>query len=147
VAEGQPAGGGLWRWILGGVVVGGVVLGLLVAAYAVGRHQGHVTTVTAPASRVASTTPARTTPRGAGHPAGAAASVAAGKAKFVAVCSGCHLQAGTTAGGVGPKLQGLGLARTRIATQVMKGGGPMPGNLVTGADLDNVVAYVLSIQR
>lgn len=84
-------------------------------------------------------------PAGGGGGAAATGDVAAGKAKFDSTCGGCHTNGGQQAG-VGPKLAGLGLAKARIETQIKNGGGPMPANLVTGTDLDNVVAYVLSIQ-
>jgi cytochrome c551 len=80
---------------------------------------------------------------GGGEPAG---DVEAGLAVFQASCTGCHLADGTEAGGVGPKLAGLGLTEQRIHDQVVNGGGAMPAGLVSGEDLDNVVAYVLSIQ-
>jgi len=70
---------------------------------------------------------------------------AAGKTFFVATCQGCHSNAGNTAG-FGPKLAGLGLAEQRIHDQVVNGGGGMPPGLAQGTDLDNVTAYVLSIQ-
>ena len=47
---------------------------------------------------------------------------------------------------MGPKLAGLGADAESIRNQVINGGGAMPGGLVSGADLDNVVAYVVSIQ-
>ena len=53
---------------------------------------------------------------------------------------------GTEAGGVGPQLSGLGLSTDAITTMVVDGGQIMPAGLVSGDDLDNVVAYVESIQ-
>ena len=80
---------------------------------------------------------------GGGAPAGDAA---AGMTFFASTCAGCHLNNGTAAGGVGPKLAGLGLTADRVRNQVINGGGAMPPGLASGTDLDNVVAYVLSIQ-
>ncbi|MBU6362848.1 MAG: cytochrome c oxidase subunit II [Acidobacteria bacterium] len=71
---------------------------------------------------------------------------AAGKAVFEAKCSGCHAGLGTQAGGVGPKLAGINWSDEQIRTQVKNGKGAMPGGLVNGTDLANVVAYVQSIQ-
>ncbi len=65
---------------------------------------------------------------------------------FKASCTGCHLNDGTEAGGVGPKLEGLGLSAETIKNQVVNGGGAMPPGLASGADLDAVTAYVVSIQ-
>ena len=87
-------------------------------------------------------TPATTETGGGG---GGAGDVAAGKAKFVETCQGCHSAAGTEAG-VGPKLEGIGWSAAQITKQIENGGGPMPGGLVSGTDLDNVVAYVVSLQ-
>ena len=53
---------------------------------------------------------------------------------------------GTAGGGVGPMLAGAGLTEQEIRDQVINGGGAMPAGLAQGQDLDNVVAYVLSIQ-
>lgn len=71
--------------------------------------------------------------------------VAAGQATFQGVCQGCHPNGGQEAG-VGPQLAGGGRAEDLIRTTVQNGKGAMPGGLVSGEDLDNVTAYVLSIQ-
>lgn len=100
-------------------------------------------TITAPAA----TPPAAggTTSKGGGG-AAPAGNAAAGEQVFARSCTSCHLGDGKQAGGVGPQLAGLGLTADRIHTQVVNGGGPMPPGLVSGKDLDNVVAYVVSIQ-
>lgn len=74
--------------------------------------------------------------------------VAAGEMAFAATCSGCHLNDGQDAGGIGPQLAGMGLDAPYIEDTVVNGraGGAMPAGLVSGPDLENVVAYVLSIQ-
>lgn len=74
-----------------------------------------------------------------------AGDVAAGKATFESVCQGCHGNGGQDAG-VGPKLAGLGRTPDQIKSQIQKPIGTMPPNLVSGADEDNVVAFVASIQ-
>jgi cytochrome c551 len=107
-------------------------------------------TISAPAS----TSPAAPSGGGASTsgaaPSGGGAAVkgdvAAGKTFFAATCTACHMQDGMAAGGIGPKLAGSGFDAETIRHQVEVGGGPMPGGLATGTDLDNVVAYVLSIQ-
>ena len=76
---------------------------------------------------------------------GAAGDATAGKATFEATCQSCHVKAGTEAG-VGPVLADRGLTADRIRTQIVNGGGAMPPNLVSGGDLDNVVAFVVGIQ-
>lgn len=71
--------------------------------------------------------------------------VAAGQTVFESTCQGCHANLGQDAG-VGPKLAGGGRAEDLIRTTVEKGRSIMPPGLATGEDLDNVVAFVLSIQ-
>jgi len=96
----------------------------------------------APASTAPATTaeaPAATAPVGPGD-------VAAGKQVFVAAsCAGCHKGIGTKPG-YGPKLAGTGLSTAEIRTTVIEGGSLMPGGLVEGQDLADVVAYVESLQ-
>ncbi|MGE0028704.1 MAG: cytochrome c [Thermoleophilia bacterium] len=89
---------------------------------------------------------ATTTTGGGGGGGASAGDKEAGLVVFQQSCTGCHLGDGMEDGGVGPKLAGLGLDETTIKNQVVNGGGPMPAGLVSGVDLDNVVAYVLSIQ-
>jgi mono/diheme cytochrome c family protein len=79
--------------------------------------------------------------------ASAGGDIAAGKTSFEGACQGCHLAGGTQAGGVGPKLSGMGLPLAKIKMQIMNGGGGMPGGLLSGTDLDNAAAYVESIQK
>lgn len=71
---------------------------------------------------------------------------AAGETFFAATCSGCHMDNGKAAGGVGPKLAGLALTADLVKTTVTNGRGVMPPGLASGTDLDNVTAYVLSLQ-
>jgi mono/diheme cytochrome c family protein len=72
--------------------------------------------------------------------------VQAGQTFFAATCTSCHLNDGRDAGGVGPRLAGQGLDEQTIRTTVENGRGAMPGGLAQGEDLDNVTAYVLSLQ-
>lgn len=96
---------------------------------------------TAPAEGGGATTEA------GGEGGGAAAGDAAdGEEFFASTCTTCHLNNGTEAGGVGPQLAGAGLDEPTIRTTVENGRGAMPPGLASGEDLDNVVAYVLSIQ-
>ena len=48
-------------------------------------------------------------------------------------------------GGVGPQLKGRPLTMDKVKTQITNGGGGMPGGLVSGTDMSNVAAYVMSI--
>ena len=105
----------------------------------------------APATTAATTAPATTAPATtAAAPASTApvgpGTAAAGKQVFVAAsCGGCHKGLGTKPG-YGPKLAGKGLSEAQIRTTVIEGGQLMPGGLVEGQDLADVVAYVLSLQ-
>jgi mono/diheme cytochrome c family protein len=81
-----------------------------------------------------------------GGGAAAAGDAAAGMQVFASTCTSCHLNDGNDAGGVGPKLAAAGLTADVIRNQVVNGGAVMPAGLVSGTDLDNVVAYVVSIQ-
>lgn len=100
-------------------------------------------TVTAPSA----STPAESTPADTGGGGGedVKGDAAAGETVFASSCGGCHTNGGQEAG-VGPKLAGAGLQAAAIETQIINGKGAMPGGLVSGDDLDNVVAYVVSIQ-
>ncbi len=73
---------------------------------------------------------------------------AAGKTVFLASCQGCHPSARTAT----PTSHNLPLSTTKMdeaqtKTQIEIGSPGMPGGLASGADLDNVVAYVLSIKQ
>jgi mono/diheme cytochrome c family protein len=102
-------------------------------------------TVTAPAA----TAPAPAPAGGADEPPAAPAGDAtAGMQVFAATCTSCHLNDGNDAGGIGPQLKGAGLTAAVIDDTVTNGrpGTAMVGGLVTGADKENVEAYVLSLQ-
>ena len=97
-----------------------------------------------PTTTEATSPPATTEPPTDGIDA--ADPVAAGLEFFKGTCAGCHLGNGTEAGGVGPQLEGRGVDEQRIRDQVTNGGNQMPAGLASGTDLDNVTAYVLSLQ-
>jgi mono/diheme cytochrome c family protein len=98
-------------------------------------------TVTAPPTSVPAETEGETETEAAsgGDPAD-------GQEIFAASCTGCHLNGGNDAGGVGPQLAGMGLAEDTVKSVVENGQGAMPGGLVSGEDLDDVAAYVVSLQ-
>ncbi|MCC6831839.1 MAG: cytochrome c [Thermoleophilia bacterium] len=100
-----------------------------------------VATETAPPAETTETE--ATTTSGGGEEASGDA--AAGKTTFEGICQGCHANGGNDAG-VGPKLAGAGLTGDTIKTTIQSGKGAMPPGLVSGDDLENVAAYVLSIQ-
>jgi cytochrome c2 len=100
-----------------------------------------------PASSAAPTAPATTAPATTASTAPVGpGTAAAGKQVFArASCGGCHKGLGTKPG-YGPKLAGKGLSEAQIRTTVIEGGQLMPGGLVEGQDLADVVAYVGSLQ-
>jgi mono/diheme cytochrome c family protein len=127
------------------------VAGLIGVAAGCGGGDGgaEATTTEAPATTQAPATtapPATTTAPSTTAGGNTAASVEEGQIFFASTCTGCHLDNGTASGGVGPQLAGAGLTEEAIRNQVINGGGAMPAGLAQGQDLDNVTAYVLSIQ-
>jgi cytochrome c551 len=72
-------------------------------------------------------------------------SAAAGKRVFLATCGGCHAGGGTRAA-FGPKIAGRGRSEAYVRETVTNGRGQMPAGLVEGQDLEDIVAYVLSIE-
>ncbi len=122
----------------------GILIAALGALAAFGAGCGGSDDPAAPASTAAST-PSTSTPATTTATTGGTDDVAAGKVLFDNKCQSCHLNGGTERG-VGPVLAGGGRSEERIRDQVINGGGAMPPGLVTGTDLDQVVAFVLSIQ-
>ena len=119
MAEKTP-GDGLIRALLLGLLAGAVLLGLLVAAYEIGRNQESsdgsaltAPTASAPAATTApggTTAPAGTTARA---PSGAAL-IAVGRGLYASSgCSGCHSLDGSS--GVGPTFKGLAGGQVTLA--------------------------------
>lgn len=67
------------------------------------------------------------------------------KAVFASTCGGCHTLADAgTGGSVGPNLDDLKPDEARVLAAIKEGPGSMPENLLTGADAEEVAAYVSS---
>lgn len=125
----------------------GIVIALVsaFAAFGVGCGGGSTTSSTSPATTPSTSTPAAT--ESTSTPA-ATGDAAVGKTLFEGTCQGCHAKDGTERN-IGPRLAGGGRSEERIRKQIVNGSpssGIMPAGLYSGADLDNVVAFVLSIQ-
>ena len=103
-------------------------------------------TVTAPAATAPPAAGGGGTETAGGGGAAPSGDVDAGLEVFSANCTACHANNGQDPGGVGPQLAGLGIDAATIETTVANGRGIMPAGLVSGEDLQNVVAYVLSLQ-
>lgn len=82
---------------------------------------------------------------GGGESGGDAVAIAAGKTFYETTCQGCHPAGGTQAG-AGPVLAGKGLTADAITTQITTPAGTMPAGLASGADLENVTAFLQSLQ-
>jgi mono/diheme cytochrome c family protein len=132
-----------------GAVAALLVAGVLGVAAGCGGDDDsadQTTTEATTAEALTTEAPATTTAPATTSGGGDAAAVEEGQIFFAATCTGCHLENGTAAGGTGPQLAGAGLSEEAIRNQVVNGGGAMPAGLASGQDLDNVVAYVVSIQ-
>lgn len=128
-----------------------IVAGLLGLAVGCGGDDDEAQTTTeAPAATTAppATEPAPTTEATTEEAptTEAEGDVAAGQTFFASTCQSCHINGGRDEGGVGPRLAGAGLSEDRIREQIVNGGGGMPAGLASGEDLENVTAYVLSLQ-
>jgi mono/diheme cytochrome c family protein len=133
-----------------------IALGSAFAVFGVGCGGSSTTSSTAPATSPSTSTPAATqststpaaTQSTSTPTAPATGDALVGKTLFEAKCQGCHAKDGTEAS-VGPKLAGGGRSDERIRKQIVNGSpssGIMPAGLYSGADLDDVGAFVLSIQ-
>jgi mono/diheme cytochrome c family protein len=80
-----------------------------------------------------------------GEAGGGEGDATVGETAFDATCQGCHPAGGTQAG-AGPVLADRGLTSDAIRCQRTNPLGSMPANLVSGQELDNVVAFVTSLQ-
>lgn len=78
----------------------------------------------------------------AGGTSNASVDAAKAEATFKNTCAGCHGQ--NLEGVVGPNLQKIGgeLSKDQIREILKNGKGGMPPNLVSGADADNIAAWL-----
>jgi cytochrome c551 len=65
---------------------------------------------------------------------------ARGEALFATNCSGCH--GADARGGVGPALRGSGIGLLDARGVIRTGRGIMPAGIVSGADEEDVLAYL-----
>jgi menaquinol-cytochrome c reductase cytochrome b/c subunit len=66
---------------------------------------------------------------------------ARGELVFAQTCATCHGEGGE-GGGVGPRLVGNDVSTEQARSTIENGSGLMPPNLVTGQDLEDVLAYL-----
>ncbi|HET8652243.1 MAG TPA: cytochrome c [Gaiellaceae bacterium] len=75
-----------------------------------------------------------------------AGDAARGEELFADTCAGCHGDGGT-GGGVGPTLAASGVSSDVARATIENGRGVMPADLVSGQDLNDVLAYLATITR
>ena len=139
-----------------GTVVGVAVMVTVIAiagtdtegATSVGLSSLPLSTQT-PGSTAAPSSGPSSSPTSSPTSSGGSGDVAAGKTTFEDNCASCHsAEAGTPSPlPAAPNLAELAptLDTQTILDQIKNGGGPMPAGLVSGADADNVTAYILSL--
>ena len=102
-----------------------------------------------PGSTAAPSSGPSSSPTSSPTSSGGSGDVAAGKTTFEDNCASCHsAEPGTPSPlPAAPNLAELAptLDTQTILDQIKNGGGPMPAGLVSGADADNVTAYILSL--
>jgi mono/diheme cytochrome c family protein len=69
---------------------------------------------------------------------------ARGEGLFEDNCARCHGEGGE-GGGIGPTLAGAEISLDEARTTIENGSGAMPAGLVTGQDLEDVLAYLETI--
>jgi mono/diheme cytochrome c family protein len=67
-----------------------------------------------------------------------------GEQLFADNCAGCH-GGGGTGGGVGPTLAGSQISLGEARSTIENGSGVMPADLVSGQELEDVLAYLETI--
>lgn len=72
-------------------------------------------------------------------PVAAGGAAQRGQELFAQRCARCHET------GVAPELQGSGVSTEAARRQIENGGGGMPADLVTGQELEDVLAYLETI--
>jgi mono/diheme cytochrome c family protein len=148
-----------------GTIIGIIVMVVVIAlsgtdtsgASSVGLGSLPVSTFSASSSSGGSSTPPTSSGGSSGgSSSGGSASGDAtnGKALFVSkTCSGCHAdQPGAQSPfAAAPNLADLNasgaLTEDTILTQIQNGGGPMPPNLASGQDAQDIAAYILTLGK
>lgn len=125
-------------WIYG-ILAGVVVLALMGIAYTIGSNSGDDEPVATQADQTTTEKADEPTDKGAGGP---------GAELFASNCGSCHtLEAAGTSGTTGPDLDSLAPDEAQVLAAIENGGagsGAMPANIVTGADAQEVAAFVAS---
>jgi mono/diheme cytochrome c family protein len=88
--------------------------------------------------------PAKDEPAAASSAPVGAGAAAHGEELFAQNCASCHGEGGT-GGGVGPTLAGAEISLDEARSTIENGSGVMPAGLVSGQDLEDVLAYLETI--
>lgn len=88
--------------------------------------------------------PAKPEPRSGGGGTVVLGDAYNGQLIFEQTCSGCHGQGGE-GGGVGPRLKDNPISLAQAKATIETGRGAMPGGLVSGRRLNDVLAYLATI--
>jgi mono/diheme cytochrome c family protein len=80
----------------------------------------------------------------ASEPTGPGGGAANGAQLFAENCASCHGERGT-GGGVGPTLAGSEISIDEARATIENGSGVMPADLVSGQDLEDVLAFLETI--
>jgi mono/diheme cytochrome c family protein len=83
-------------------------------------------------------------PAAASEPTGTGGGAANGAQLFAENCASCHGERGA-GGGVGPTLAGSEISLDEARATIENGSGVMPADLVTGQDLEDVLAFLETI--
>jgi mono/diheme cytochrome c family protein len=141
-----------WAMLLGGLVLA-VVISIGLYRWDIGARQAEASLRPQPVAPLAAAATPLPTTAPAAQPASmppTGGDVAAGQAKFLTTCFGCHPNGNA---GIGPALHGEAFAarypdEAAIAALVRAGRGGMPAfgsDKLSDADLTNIIAYLVSL--
>jgi mono/diheme cytochrome c family protein len=129
---------GLFGFLAGLFVLGLIAIVYVLASNGLGSSEGSdVQPAATQASTTTETHAAPTETQAAQPPVGP------GRDLFASTCGGCHtLAAAGTTGTVGPNLDDLKPDQATVQAAIQDGPGAMPANLLTGAQAQQVAAFV-----
>ena len=126
-----------------GFLAGLFVLGVIAVVYVLGFTGYEGRTAQPTAAQISTTQTQAAQPPSTTGTQAAQPPVAAGKDLFASTCGGCHtLAAAGTTGNVGPNLDGLKPDQATVQAAIQNGPGAMPAGLLTGAQAQQVAAFV-----
>jgi mono/diheme cytochrome c family protein len=128
----------LFGFLAGVFVLGLITIVYVLASNGLGSSEGSNVQLTATEASTATETQATPTQTQAAQPP-----VGPGRDLFASTCGTCHtLAAAGTTGTVGPNLDDLKPDQATVLAAIQDGPGAMPANLLTGAQAQQVAAFV-----